>query len=456
MDPLSYTKHGLGSSPLARGALLGAPPGDAAGGLIPARAGSTRGRFGRYAVDWAHPRSRGAHVGPGTNSEPGNGSSPLARGAPVPTGARRGHPGLIPARAGSTLIAHPHREPRRTHPRSRGEHSAAAWDSSSTTGSSPLARGARRVRTVHDGLRGLIPARAGSTPPRPRRSSGSGAHPRSRGEHATVAGATIGLLGSSPLARGALVGEVATEGTGGLIPARAGSTPVHTRRHWQGWAHPRSRGEHIPVLRSLLPAQGSSPLVRGAPRTSRARASRSRAHPRSRGEHAGGVALFLAGPRLIPARAGSTRGLGRGRGPPQAHPRSRGEHPVPTRPGGSRSGSSPLARGARWVRDGAPVLARLIPARAGSTEQTTRAHAGEGSSPLARGALGVQGVQGGRVGLIPARAGSTGRSVPGWRTPRAHPRSRGEHMVRLVRTGAPVGSSPLARGARPVASAGWG
>jgi len=70
-----------------------------------------------------------------------------------------------------------------------------------------------------------------------------------------------------------------------------------------------------------------------------------------------------------------------------------------------------------------------------------------GSPPLARGArrhaaryfLGVR--------ITPARAGSTGQP----RSPRSrgadHPRSRGEHAIRLPGDGAACGSPPLARGA---------
>ena len=176
---------------------------------------------------------------------------------------------------------------------------------------------------------------------------------------------------------------------------------------------------------------GSSPLARGA------RVSRTR---------------LYGGRGLIPARAGRTeilRGGRSGQGRPQ--------------------GSSPLARGALVV--GVPVdgVAGLIPARAGRTGRgvwrwlARRAHprsrgahiaefaeaiASKGSSPLARGAHCLSLQRGAGRGLIPARAGRTARLDARGCDVRAHPRSRGAHVVVFRGASGVGGSSPLARGAR--------
>ena len=111
--------------------------------------------------------------------------------------------------------------------------------------------------------------------------------------------------------------------------------------------------------------------------------------------------------RIIPARAGSTEDPLRGARYRRDHPRSRGEHKSKRGGFGKATGSSPLARGA----------------------QLTVA----GTLPQAR--------------IIPARAGSTSCSMFGAGEPADHPRSRGEHVAshQIRRFG--FGSSPLARGA---------
>ena len=255
----------LGSSPLARGALAGGGEVGGGGRLIPARAGSTRRPCAMRRGGPAHPRSRGEHEN-STNV------------------AKAGY-GLIPARAGSTGPTGPCGSTERAHPRSRGEHLAMRRVMRSTCGSSPLARGARprhggyrRVRWgssplargAHHrqvpgrGVRRLIPARAGSTGPQPRRPPLRRAHPRSRGEHYLWPGGARAVLGSSPLARGARGRGAAARGVHGLIPARAGSTRWSRASGARWGAHPRSRGEHATMDAESAAEQGSSPLARGA------------------------------------------------------------------------------------------------------------------------------------------------------------------------------------------------
>ena len=295
------------------------------------------------------------------------------------------------------------------------------------SGSSPLARGTLIVAFMGFLLGGLIPARAGNTS-RPRGGSRRRwAHPRSRGEHLTVAVLVAFMGGSSPLARGTLLSGAKDAVGGGLIPARAGNTPSQTSAPTCGGAHPRSRGEHAGASWPHRSPPGSSPLARG-------------------------TRMFLlahfCADGLIPARAGNTwRALGvwvkR-----WAHPRSRGEHSV--RGGGEYPpmGSSPLARGTHDEDICSLCNGGLIPARAGNTLRRYRAvcsfwahprsrgeHSlrlvlgatGSGSSPLARGTPDSQPSAAGGAGLIPARAGNTFRWKTGRWGSRAHPRSRGEH-----------------------------
>ena len=100
--------------------------------------------------------------------------------------ARRGGGGLIPAHAGKTGDRLLGREHARAHPRSRGENKGQVEYRSAVTGSSPLTRGKRQPRPTAPHTVGLIPAHAGKTPILTGSQPSTKAHPRSRGENATV------------------------------------------------------------------------------------------------------------------------------------------------------------------------------------------------------------------------------------------------------------------------------
>ncbi len=318
---------GDGSPPLARGAL--GQTANAVGQIriTPARAGSTRLWTARDVFTPDHPRSRGEHV--------------LA-GAGGPSLRR-----ITPARAGSTTTACSTTPDRPDHPRSRGEHAAHRATSAHTVGSPPLARGARPRGTCLERLRRITPARAGSTSrPQPPAASDSD-HPRSRGEHYFPDLVFQLSSGSPPLARGARTAPHRPPDPGRITPARAGSTCCPPSGPGYRPDHPRSRGEHVSPLEGVTSRDGSPPLARGARRHGRgprpgwritpARAgstgspSPGRApwtdHPRSRGEHRFSITracsldgspplargarlatqLGRIGDRITPARAGSTR-----------------------------------------------------------------------------------------------------------------------------------------------------
>ena len=171
--------------------------------------------------------------------------------------------------------------------------------------------------------------------------------------------------------------------------------------------------------------------------------------------------------RLIPAHAGKTRTSAPARPSPSAHPRSRGENPprrtrIPT-----SSGSSPLTRGKLFQVIEATPERGLIPAHAGKTQPyrphstTEAAHPrsrGEnmvrlgqyadslGSSPLTRGKpeRSAPGCTSRR--LIPAHAGKTRGRSPRAHRREAHPRSRGENSTSSTSSLTLHGSSPLTRG----------
>ncbi len=139
-------------------------------------------------------------------------------------------------------------------------------------------------------------------------------------------------------------------------------------------------------------------------------------------------------------------------------------------PGGSTTGSSPLARGTRAALPDPPLDTRFIPTGAGNTPApppcapASSVHprwrgehpfdggvqvAHDGSSPLARGtrSAGLCGDAHGR--FIPAGAGNTVRYVEWDELPPVHPRWRGEHSTAARVSALRRGSSPLARGTLP-------
>ena len=215
----------------------------------------------------------------------------------------------------------------------------------------------------------------------------------------------------------------------GSSPLTRGKPSHLLRLHKVVTAHPRSRGENDLFLVSKDDTPGSSPLTRGK--------------QRRRTVHVGGVGL-------IPAHAGKTVTARTEAHRRAAHPRSRGENGCGRRHPVSVKGSSPLTRGKPSPFRVIVPSFGLIPAHAGKTDfrprglDRGRAHPrsrGEnihrilrvawarGSSPLTRGKQAPQGRPHCMGRLIPAHAGKTHRVA--WHTSdhTAHPRSRGENPI---------------------------
>ena len=235
--------HG-GSSPLVRGARSNGRSHRPAFRIIPARAGSTCQMAGALNFYGDHPRSCGEHCVQTVPICQETGSSPLVRGAPRIAAAVGRKAGIIPARAGSTGWDARTRTARRDHPRSCGEHCHTLKQSSTVRGSSPLVRGALLQRRLGTQSPGIIPARAGSTPSFLPCPSVPRDHPRSCGEHWQTSYTSAMARGSSPLVRGAPARDSCIIDTGGIIPARAGSTAIPHVMQREAEDHPRSCGEH--------------------------------------------------------------------------------------------------------------------------------------------------------------------------------------------------------------------
>ena len=191
-----------------------------------------------------HPRSRGEYFSRAfiTIREPG--SSPLSRGILWPVSVVVDLERIIPALAGNTPAARPSPPPRQDHPRSRGEYSHRAPGTGAQVGSSPLSRGIRY--TLKPGMRGggIIPALAGNTRTCSPRSPERPDHPRSRGEYAPNHRQRGTATGSSPLSRGIPKSFGRGSTYKRIIPALAGNTQGRNRRTNNSKDHPRSRGEY--------------------------------------------------------------------------------------------------------------------------------------------------------------------------------------------------------------------
>ena len=261
--------------------------------------------------------------------------------------------------------------------------------------------------------------------------------------------------------RGALGHESDLQGSRGIIPADAGSTPGASPGPADRQDHPRGCGEHASSRVFGSFSIGSSPRMRGA---------RPRPYPPCHGRgiipaDAGSTSRSAAQrPREgdHPADAGSTLLGVCHTDEDEDHPRGCGEHPY-------RSPRRSLMRGAlsRNSVQGAPV--RIIPADAGSTTAPRRrAHpggdhprgcgehvdglragpGGAGSSPRMRGALPCCKTRRPARGIIPADAGSTQVAQYKDVADRDHPRGCGEHSSRAKLHACDMGSSPRMRGAR--------
>ena len=235
-----------GSSPHARGARDNTACTSRVWGIIPACAGSTCLCTCTRAQDWDHPRMRGEHLWYWARQCTSAGSSPHARGA-LPRAVLSQHvQGIIPACAGSTAVAKLLDGAEGDHPRMRGEHTRASPPTAISSGSSPHARGAQRLRSSRSVDKGIIPACAGSTVKLYAILTDPWDHPRMRGEHSLVSNVCAADQGSSPHARGAHLRSPENERLDGIIPACAGSTYRIKAFLTELGDHPRMRGEHEP------------------------------------------------------------------------------------------------------------------------------------------------------------------------------------------------------------------
>ena len=171
---------------------------------------------------------------------------------------------IIPAYAGSTRAVALDYHPQEDHPRVCGEHRPTARQSDGQGGSSPRMRGALRDTRLLVNRARIIPAYAGSTLCLGRHATTRWDHPRVCGEHYTLFLFDRNLRGSSPRMRGAPRTSTPCQAGGRIIPAYAGSTFCHWSVCASRQDHPRVCGEHYACGQQTRMIIGSSPRMRGA------------------------------------------------------------------------------------------------------------------------------------------------------------------------------------------------
>ena len=191
------------------------------------------------------------------------GSSPHARGTRRLQVARQIGDRFIPACAGNASDRPSPACPRPVHPRMRGERLAGIRFPGEMPGSSPHARGTPRDRRFHLGVDRFIPACAGNAVYTMPVVVTMAVHPRMRGERAVSAMQRSVSSGSSPHARGTLQLSSLTSGVSRFIPACAGNAPYRKPKTLHGPVHPRMRGERAQSPRPRQVKVGSSPHARG-------------------------------------------------------------------------------------------------------------------------------------------------------------------------------------------------
>ena len=193
-------------------------------GLIPASAGTTLGFLLLLGLPRAHPRECGDHQFRKVLRFGGFGSSPRVRGPLLHYQAQGSCLGLIPASAGTTRGRGFPKMQGGAHPRECGDHLFSTGNLPAEGGSSPRVRGPLGGVDGVSGGEGLIPASAGTTKKTSSSVDGDTAHPRECGDHLDGKNPDAGMVGSSPRVRGPLAENSPRGSDRGLIPASAGTT----------------------------------------------------------------------------------------------------------------------------------------------------------------------------------------------------------------------------------------
>ena len=256
-----------GSSPRVRGKLVEAVGKHRRGRIIPARAGQTAPGHRTISRCSDHPRACGANSWHCLHNPRPNGSSPRVRGKRRPAAWCHALSRIIPARAGQTSSGVCRSCFWTDHPRACGANADGILGSRYRAGSSPRVRGKPPAWLQSLAIRRIIPARAGQTPTAAHTAIECPDHPRACGANTPVCGTSLSKLGSSPRVRGKRYRPNLRHCPGRIIPARAGQTSSWKSSTRYPTDHPRACGANSSSLTALPTRIGSSPRVRGKPKS---------------------------------------------------------------------------------------------------------------------------------------------------------------------------------------------
>ncbi len=252
-----------GGSPRVRGRLRSLRHPQHRARRIPACAGPTLDLLPDGRLVGEDPRVRGADPTASRYGSTCGGRSPRARGRRARASGGGGGGRKIPACAGPTVRFGPVRAPRSEDPRVRGADDHCYAMTLAKRGRSPRARGRREDGGPEPGHHRKIPACAGPTRRRRRRSGPRPEDPRVRGADALSSASESQVVGRSPRARGRHGRRRSTPPVRRKIPACAGPTPLG----WSGGRgleeDPRVRGADGRRTHPADSGRGRSPRARG-------------------------------------------------------------------------------------------------------------------------------------------------------------------------------------------------
>ena len=196
-------------------------------------------------------------------------------------------------------------------------------------------------------------------------------HPRVCGEHPIPPAAGRRAAGSSPRVRGTPKTTLRLLRLFRFIPACAGNTSRARPPRPRPPVHPRVCGEHSVDPGRSGESGGSSPRVRGTPRVGVGGVGDRRFIPACAGNTLRVTTRFWPNNGSSPRVRGTPDRRGRLAQPAAVHPRVCGEHGGPRHPSGRGDGSSPRVRGTLVASQAKPTRPRFIPACAGNTTSPT-------------------------------------------------------------------------------------